>query len=49
VIDTARPSPQDLSDFAEAQAVAGATHLVEPRSVVALFAAPPTWRAASRS
>jgi len=39
VIDSSRPSPHDLVDLGHADAVAGATHRVEPRSVVVLFAA----------
>lgn len=38
VLDTSRPSPQDLVDFDAAEPVAGASHTVAPRSVVALFA-----------
>jgi glycogen operon protein len=39
VIDSSRPSPHDLVEFGQAEAVAGATHRVQPRSVVVLFAA----------
>jgi isoamylase len=39
VIDTAQPSPLDLVEFTAAQAVSGAVHGVEARSVVVLFAA----------
>jgi glycogen operon protein len=39
IIDTARAAPQDLADFTEAAAVRGATHGVEARSLVVLFAA----------
>jgi glycogen operon protein len=38
VLDTSRPSPQDLVDFEHAEAVDGTSHSVAPRSVVALFA-----------
>jgi len=38
IIDSARPSPQDLVDLAEAEGAIGARHRVEPRSVVVLFA-----------
>ncbi len=39
VIDSARPSPQDLVDFTQAARVPGTTHRVAARSVVVLFAA----------
>jgi glycogen operon protein len=39
IIDTARPAPDDLVAFAQAERMDGATHRVEPRSVVTLFAA----------
>jgi len=39
VIDSSQPSPRDLVDFGQAEAVAGAAHRVEARSVVVLFAA----------
>jgi glycogen operon protein len=38
IIDSHRPSPQDLVDFPDADPVTGATHRVEARSVVVLFA-----------
>jgi glycogen operon protein len=38
VIDTARPSPDDLCAPAVAEGVAGSHHRVEPRTVVVLFA-----------
>ena len=39
IIDTARSSPEDLVEFVDAEAVGGANHRVEARSVVVLFAA----------
>ena len=39
IIDTAQPSPHDLVAFEQAPPVAGATHRVQSRSVVVLFAA----------
>jgi isoamylase len=38
IIDTARPSPHDLVELAEAEGAIGAKHRVEPRSVVVMFA-----------
>jgi hypothetical protein len=39
VLDSARASPDDLHEPAEAPPVAGTTLSVQPRSVVVLFAA----------
>jgi glycogen operon protein len=39
IVYSARDSPHDLVDFADAEPVAGLTHRVQPRSVVTLFAA----------
>jgi glycogen operon protein len=38
IIDTARPSPQDLVELAEAEGAIGPRHRVEARSVVVMFA-----------
>lgn len=38
IIDTARPSPNDLVELAEAEGAIGAHHRVEARSVVVMFA-----------
>jgi len=37
-IDTALPSPQDISDWQTATSIQGSTYRAEARSVVALFA-----------
>ena len=38
MIDTSRPAPADLCDTDAAEVVAGASHRVDARSVVVLFA-----------